>query len=337
MNNKIDEFLTYKQINRNRSSRTVEVYRLALGRLGIYLGDKSALTVTHDDLVAFSGAWLHKTYKLGPKARSQHVSAVREFYTWLKRSGGLEVNPAASLEHPQIGRTLPRVMTLASAEKIMWAPDFDTFKGVRDAAVLAMLLGCGLRASGLVGLNESNLLRDVIDDKPRIVVRVLEKRGRERKMPLPPDAALLLQLYLEHPELKAIDRALPTGDRVLFISINNRGIPVHEYIGEKRRLGRRAVHELVRHYGRAQGLPEEQLHPHAMRHLFGTELAESDVDIVQRQKAMGHADPKSTEIYTHLAMRKMTRDLDRANPLAKIRTPVSDLLKRLSKGGDSPA
>jgi integrase/recombinase XerD len=330
----IEQFLVYKQINRNRSARTVQVYRMALGRLALFLGDRSAVSATHDDLVAFSGAWLHKTYKLGPKARSQHVSAVRELYAWLKKGGAIESNPAAALEHPQIGRTLPRVMTLASAEKIMWAPDFETFKGVRDAAVLAMLLGCGLRVSGLVALNESNLRRDVIDDKPRIVVQVTEKRGRERQMPLPADAALLLQIYMEHPDLKAIDRALPNGDKVLFVSLVNQSVPPHEYIGEKRRLRRRAVLKMVRHYGRAQGLPEDQIHPHAMRHLFGTELAESEVDLLQRQKAMGHADPKSTEIYTHLAMRKMTRDLDRANPLAKIKTPVSDLLKRLSKGGD---
>jgi len=52
-------------------------------------------------------------------------------------------------------------------------------------------------------------------------------------------------------------------------------------------------------------------------------------DLITRQRLMGHADPKTTEIYDHLAMRKVTRDVDRANPLAKIRTPASDLLQRL--------
>ncbi|MDD4927498.1 MAG: tyrosine-type recombinase/integrase [Methylotenera sp.] len=68
-----------------------------------------------------------------------------------------------------------------------------------------------------------------------------------------------------------------------------------------------------------------------MRHLFGTELVESDVGMLSAQKLLGHADPKSTELYTHLAMRKLTGDIDKANPLGKINTPVTDLLKQLGK------
>ena len=117
------------------------------------------------------------------------------------------------------------------------------------------------------------------------------------------------------------------GDQVLFVSTRNRTVPPHEYHGERRRLRRQAVVAMVKRHGK--GIPEEQLHPHALRHLYGTELREDDVDLITRQRLMGHADPKTTAIYDHLAMRKVTRDVDRANPLAKIRTPASDLLKQL--------
>jgi len=328
MNGLIDDFLSFKQHNGGRSERTAQVYRLALERLVDFFGERDPLQAGHDELLLFTGAWLHKR-GLEPESRRTHVAAVREFYRWAKEQGHCRGNPAEGVPYPKRGRKLPRVMTLASAEKLMWAPDLSTFEGLRDATMMALLIGCGMRVSGLVRLNEGQIIQEVIDGRPRLVVKVIEKGEKERKLPVPPDADLLLRLYLEHPELEEVDRLLPNGDKVLFITTRNRMCQPHEYSGERRRFNRRTVLEMVAKYGKQAGIPKDQLHPHAMRHLFGTELAESDVDILTRQKLMGHADVKSTEIYTHLAMRKLTKDSDRANPLAKMRTPMSDLLRRL--------
>ena len=117
--------------------------------------------------------------------------------------------------------------------------------------------------------------------------------------------------------------------QVLFVSVRNRTVPEHEYRGENRRLRRKAVLDMIKKHGKQQGINLEQLHPHALRHLYGTELREEEIDLITRQRLMGHADPKTTEIYDHLAMRKVTRDVDRGNPLAKIRTPATDLLRQL--------
>ena len=87
----------------------------------------------------------------------------------------------------------------------------------------------------------------------------------------------------------------------------------------------------MRKHGEAAGIDTNQLHPHAIRHLFGTELTESDVHQAVTQDLMGHTDPRSTQIYTHLATRKLFREIDRANPLSKIKSPVSALLGHLGK------
>lgn len=324
----IDRFLDFKLHNKGRSERTVEVYGLALRRLVEFFGDRDPLLATHDDLVLFTGIWLHKR-GIEAVSRRTHVAAVREFYRWLLEQRLIVGNPAGGVPYPRTGRKIPRVMTLANAEKLMWGPDFNTFNGVRDGAMLGVLIGCGLRVSGLVRLNESNLIHEVIDARPRLVLRVTEKGEKQRKLPIPPEADILLRVYLEHPELKEIDRALPGGDQVLFVSTRNRMVPAHEYRGELRRMNRSAVLDVVQKYGRVAGIPDDQCHPHALRHLFGTELAEEDIDLLTRQKLMGHADPQSTAIYTHLAMRKLTRETDKGNPLAKMRTPVTDLLSRL--------
>ena len=227
---------------------------------------------------------------------------------------------------------IPRTLRLADLEKLMWAPDFSRFTGVRDAAMFAIMAGCGLRVSGLIGLNESNVVRDTVDGIPRLFLKVMEKGNRERIVPIPEQAALLLQLYMEHPEIHAIDRLLPDGDKVLFTSIRRSDIHAHEYRGEKRRFNRKTINYLIRRHGVPAGIEPSLLHAHALRHAYGTELAEDDVPTVTAQRLMGHADPKTTSIYQQLALRKLTKVADKSNPLAKIKTPVSALLSQIKRG-----
>ncbi|MBW7903819.1 MAG: tyrosine-type recombinase/integrase [Rhodocyclaceae bacterium] len=329
----VEDFLSFMHHNRGRSERLAVVYRLALSRLGEFMADlgRDPMTATHEDLVAFTGPWLFRKGLVDPVSRRTHVSAVRGFFKWATWRGHVRDNAAAGVPQPKVGRKIPRMMTLADLEKIMWQPDFGTLAGVRDAAMIAVLGGCGLRASGLAGLNESNLVRDVIDAQPRLFVKVLEKGGRERVVPVPQQAELLIRLYLDHPDLAAVDRLLPDGDKVLFVSLMRRDIPLCDYRGEKRRFRREQVHALVRRHGTRAGVDPSLLHPHAMRHLFGTELAEDDVPTVTAQNLLGHADPKSTEVYQHLARRKLMRVADKSNPLAKIKTPVTALLNQIKR------
>lgn len=329
----VSGFLHFKDVNAGRSPRTLEVYGLALRRFAEYCSEAGIdpLHVSHDELLAFSGAWQFKRLGLrDPRSRMPAISAVREFFKWAEARHLVSVNPAQALPHPKVGKRIPRVVTLENAEKIMWAPDFSTFRGVRDAAMLGLLVGCGLRVSGLLGLNEGDVLRDSIDGRPRLVIRVMEKGARERLQPVPEQADLLLRMYLEHPDLAAIDRDLQSGDKVLFVALVNRNIAPDEFRGENRRLKRRALHELVQRYGIEAGIPLDQAHPHALRHLFGTELAEDDVPTVTASQLLGHADPKNTAIYQQMAMRKLTRVVDQAGPMSKMRTPVAAVLSKLS-------
>lgn len=330
----VDAFLSWKRMNQGRSARLEVAYRLHLERLARFMGEsgRTPLEAGHDDLVAFSGPWLFKQGLTDPVSRRPAISAVREFFRWAKARGHVKSNQASGLAQPKVGKKLPRVMTLADLEKLMWQPDFGTLAGVRDAAMIAVLAGCGLRAGGLVRLNESAVIPDVIEGQPRLFLQVVEKGNRARQVPVPEQAALLLRLYLEHPDLAAIDRTLQDGDKVLFVTMNRRDIPACDYRGEARRFSSKRVQQVLQRHGRRAGVNESVLHPHAMRHLFGTELAEDDVPTTTAQKLLGHADPKSTEIYQHLAKRKLTRVLDQANPLGKVNTPVSDLLKSLGKG-----
>lgn len=330
----IDAFMSYMIHNRGRSRRLGEVYGLALGRLVTFLTPlgKGLLDATHEDLIAFSGPHLFSLGLKDPMSRRTHISGVRGFYKWAKSQGHSADDTAAAVPQPKHGFKLPRVISLADIEKLMWAPDFSKAKGVRDAAMIACLAGCGLRISGLLGLNESNVIHDKVDGVPRLFFKVMEKGNRERKIPIPEQAALLLQLYMDHPDLAAVDRALPNGDKVLFVAFQ-RGprIQVHEFRGERRRLSSDAVFASLHRYAKLVGVDATFAHAHALRHAYGTELAEDDVPTATAQRLLGHADAKHTALYQQLALRKLTRTVDKSNPLAKIKTPVSELISNIKK------
>lgn len=325
----ISEFISFKRMNQGRRERTAQAYGDYLTRLSGFMDGRSILDANEDDLILFSGPWLHKS-GVGPRARRPYIAAVREFFKWAAIRRKRHGNPAENLSYPRSGRKLPAAMDRDSTEKLLWAPDLGTFEGVRDAAMLSLMAGCGLRVGGLVALNESQFYQVPIDGEPRMMINATEKGGKDRRLPVPREADLMLRLYLEHPDLKAIDRSLPNGDQVMFVSTRNRMVPPHDYVGEKRRLTSRTVLDRIKHYGKRAGIDERLLHPHALRHLFGTELAESNVDLLVRQDLMGHEDPKHTEIYTHMAIQRKFKEVDRSGPLAKIRTPAGDLLGRLS-------
>ena len=86
---------------------------------------------------------------------------------------------------------------------------------------------------------------------------------------------------------------------------------------------------MIKKYGSELNIPPSQLHQHVLRHLYGTELAEDDVISETRQALMGHEDPKSQQEYVHLATKKLRKAVDKANPLGKMDTPVTGLLKQL--------
>lgn len=327
----IDGFCSYLAGSLGRRPRTVEAYRMALAKLVEFMAGESLLEAQPVELETFCGLWLHKRGVVA-RSRKPYISAVKGFYDWARLRNLTGPSPAADLRHPKTAKPLPESLSLANAERLMWAPDLNTFDGIRDAAMLALLIGCGLRVSGLVGLNAGDLRNAEIEGAVRLVLRVTEKGEKERQLPVPREAEMLLRIYLDHEGLREFDREITVGgrvDQVLFVNMRNTRVPVDEYRGEAVRISRQAVWRMIQAYGEAVGIPAHERHPHAIRHLFGVELSEDGVDLIMRQEMLGHADPKSTAIYDSMVIRRKTATLDKSGPMGKISSPVSALLKRL--------
>lgn len=322
----LDRFCAWKEHNAGAAAGTVRKYRrhVVLAFAHLRAKDIEPLEATADDLELYAGPELHKAGQSG-NSRRVAVAALRTFFAYATAHRVISSNPAASLSWPRQARSLPHAMPEHYAEALMWAPDLETFLGVRDAAILGVFVGCGIRRSGLLAMNQEDLLFGRGEKGEELVIRVREKGGHERLVPAPDVVRLMIRAYLGHRELATIDRRTKEGLRVLFVSTANRMVPQHAYVGEARRLSDGAINDLVIRYAERAGVPREYAHPHALRHLYGKELAEGDVDILVRQRLMGHRDVKSTEIYSHIADRKLRKAIDQASPFQRIRSPFSDL------------
>lgn len=346
-------WLDWLQHNAGRSSRTADAYERHLRRLKTWCEKPpedprlrptvdDVRRITGEDIELFCGLYAH-SIGISPRSRRALVAGIRGFFAWLARTGRTDSNLAEQLEYPKVGKPLPRAISLAHAEAILMQPDIETFLGIRDAAMISVLVGCGLRVSGLVSMNQSSLIwgRDEAG-RERLSIRVNEKGKKDRIVPVPGESALLIRAYLGHTDLASIERWLPDGDQVLWVTVNNRMVAEHEYHGARRRISIRSIRQQLERYGKRAKVPKDQRHPHAFRHLYGTELAEDDVDTITRQALMGHADPKDSEIYVRMAQRKLTLEVDRANPLAKMKAPLLDNLRAIQRTqaqsqGHSPA
>lgn len=346
-----ESWLAWLLHNGGRAPATIEKYRGHLERFATWHdappqlerlapSGRSPLQATAADLERFAGIYAH-SLGIGHRARRPIVSALRGFFAWHASRHGRH-NQAQALQQPKFGSRLPLAMPLQAAERLIMAPDVGTFAGLRDASMIALLLGGGLRVSGLCGLNESSLLWHVDHEgMDRLSIRITEKGGRERMVPVANEAAMLLRAYLGHDELSAIPRLLQGGDAVLFVTLRNRAIPECDYHGEARRMTRRAVLAIVKRHAIAAGIDARYAHPHALRHLYGAEFAEDDAPLLQHQVLMGQSDAKSTAIYAHIAQRKLRTLVDKSNPLAKMRAPLLDSLRTIHRatahGSPSPS
>lgn len=326
----IDDWTRWLVMSKGRSDATAMKYGRYLKDFVAFLDGKPWSDVDLHVLEDYTGRCLFER-KLSTRSRSAAIAAVRGFFAWLERQGIVNSSPADDLQYPTLGRRLPRPISLSDAERLLRAPDLDSFLGVRDAAIMTLLIGCGMRVSGLCGLNQSSLIfTQDHKQRERLIIRTSEKGKKERLIPAPAEAMLMVRAYLGHEELQRIDRLLADGDQVLFVSTQNRLVAPHEYHGERRRIAARSVNDMLAKYAKQVGVDKQVAHPHAFRHLYGTEAIESDTNLLSLKALLGHERSDTTEIYTRLAMRRLTEDVDRANPLGKMRTPVSDLVGHLN-------
>lgn len=297
-------FVCHLRDEKRASDHTVQAYgrdleqlgnfaRSRLGR-GIDVGDVSKLLLR---------AWLGDLSKsVTTTTLARKLSSVRAFFRFLQRQGVVGDNPATLLASPKVRRRLPRVISAEAADNLMAAPVSGqrqlTAKSLRDAAILELLYGCGLRVGELVSLDLDSLSME------QRQVRVFGKGRKERIVPLGAQAYRTVRAYLERrPELDSLDGSAKSS---LALMIGRRG----------RRISERWVQKLVKRYG-LLGVGRSDLHPHALRHCCATHMLEGGADLRVIQEMLGHGSLSTTQRYTQVSLDRLVTVYDSAHPMAR--------------------
>jgi integrase/recombinase XerC len=296
LDNGISGFLRYLHSERKASEHTVVAYAKDLAKFADFLGPEVAWSdVDHLLIRAFLSELFQQGLSKPSAARA--LASLRSIFKWLAREGKVKQNPAKLVSTPRLPRHLPRVPTIEQMNTLL---DGD-FAGTgafpqRDRAIFELLYGCGVRNSELVGID----LADVHWSAESILVR--GKGKKERLVPLMGMAAESLKAYLQ-----ARDAVLAKSRRTSqALLINARGS----------RLTDRSVRRLVKQIAVQRGLPSD-VHPHTLRHAFGTHMLEEGADLRSIQDLLGHERLSTTQRYTQLSAKHVMEVYDKTHPRAK--------------------
>ena len=283
----VDRFLDMMAAESGASRHTLAAYRNDLERaaeaLGGNLGDAPA-----DELAKLGGKWAD----LATSTVARRSAALRRFYGFLVDEGLRKDDPSGALPRPRFERPLPRILDEAEVTRMFEAVEDRASAGehlaVRNAALLELLYGSGLRASELVTLARGA----VRPGQPFLVVR--GKGAKERLVPISSRAETAVARWVEH---------VPSSSLWLFPS-------------GKSHLSRVRLFQIVRKIAADAGIAPERVSPHVLRHAFATHLLSGGADLRVLQSLLGHADIATTQIYTHVDSARLVELVNSRHPLA---------------------
>ena len=266
--------------------------------------------VEHLHIRAYLGMLYERGLTKASAARA--LAAVRSWFKWLAKEGKVAQNPALLVSTPKLPKHLPRVPSVEEVNRVLNSLEGRVRRRrkadgaawpERDRVIFELLYGCGIRNSELVGLDMGSVKWR--DD----AVLVRGKGRKERLVPLGDEAAVALRAYLPLREAKlmAAGKGGLVHDGPLVMNLRMRG---------DCRLTTRSVGRIVKAIALSRGLAAD-VHPHTLRHAFGTHMLEEGADLRAIQEMLGHERLSTTQRYTQLTVGQVQKVYDETHPRAK--------------------
>jgi integrase/recombinase XerC len=309
----VEGYLGVLANERGSSNHTLRAYDRELHAFATYIAERHATLQTaekieHTHIRAYLGTLLERGLSKASTARA--LAAIRSWFKWLARTGQVQQNVASLVATPKLPKHLPRVPSIEQINRVVDSVDEETASWpARDRAILELLYGCGIRNAELCGLN----LNDIHWANEAILVR--GKGNKHRLVPLGDAAAQAVRSYLTERSARLAARNKLNGNSTsaLMVSLQLRGL---DKPGGEARLTTRSVGRIVKRIAIQRGLSAD-VHPHTLRHAFGTHLLEEGADLRAIQELLGHERLSTTQRYTQLTTSQLEKVYDETHPRAR--------------------
>jgi len=311
----VDSFIRYLQSERNYSAHTVSSYVQDIGQFACHLWPESSKKPPFDwqsVTNAKARGFLVKFHRNGnaPATTRRKLASLRSFFNYLKIEASVSENPFCGLRGPKLQRKLPDVLSIDEVEELLAVPietlnELKQKRGsitlakqygyLRDAAVFELLYSTGCRISEVIALTWSEI------DMERGLT-VVEGKGRKQRL-----------CVIGNPACTALQNTRDLAEQIwphaagdnspLFLNLRGGIISV------------RSIERQMKVWLKKAGLPA-QLSPHQLRHSFATHLLDAGADLRSVQEMLGHASLSTTQIYTHISIKRLRQAYEEAHPRA---------------------
>ena len=305
-----ERYLEHARVQKRLAPRTLALYSEDLHKLMTAAAQAGiALTAVQNHHVRRWVAQMHAGGRSG-RGIALILSGWRGFYTWLGREGLVSANPVQDVRAPRQARPLPKALGVDEAVQLSdhVAEGDDPWLEARDAAMVELLYGSGLRVGELVGLDVA--ASDAAQragrgwiDLPSAEVQVQGKGSKRRGVPLGTQALAALERWLA-----LRDQVAGQGDAAMALFIGRRGT----------RLTPQSIWQRLKRRSLLAGLATP-VHPHMLRHSFASHVLQSSSDLRAVQELLGHAHIGTTQVYTRLDFQHLAKAYDAAHPRARRR------------------
>ena len=301
-----ERYLEYVRTEKRLAARTVELYALDLAKLGDFASAQQlALTDVKNHHVR---RWIASMHSGGRSGRgiALILSGWRGFYAWLGRQSLVASNPVQDVRAPKAPKPLPKALAVDDAVQFAdFVSEDAPWLEARDAAMVELLYGSGLRVGELVGLDAvaSAQARGWVDMQAA-QAHVLGKGSKRRSVPVGGPALQALSRWLDVRTTVTATAKSEADSAALFLGRNGT------------RLSAQSVWQRLKRRSQLAGL-NTPVHPHMLRHSFASHVLQSSSDLRGVQELLGHANISTTQVYTRLDFQHLAKAYDAAHPRAR--------------------
>ena len=293
--NYLEDFIQVLRSEKYYSPHTCKNYTRDLNNFARYLTANEIDDWTEVNYSLVNAYTAHR-FRKGLKSRSiqRELSSIRGLYQYLISRKLIKNNPALEVRAPKSEQLLPKTCDAEQIGRLLQERESDDTLLIRDLAMFELMYSSGLRLAELVGIDLNHI------DPGQQQLVVTGKGNKTRYLPIGSKAVKAVRRWL----LLRVDFCRDAGEQALFIS------------QQGRRISPRNVQSRLNLLVKKRSI-DQQLSPHALRHSFATHMLESSGDLRAVQELLGHANIKTTQIYTHLDFQHLAKVYDAAHPRAK--------------------